>query len=60
MVRGLVLLFILPLLSACAVAHVAGNVVEGTVKTTGAVIGGAADAVTTSDEEKAAKAHKDD
>jgi hypothetical protein len=47
-------------LSGCTVVHVAGNVVEGAVKTTGAVVGGAADAVTTSDEEKAAEAHKDD
>jgi hypothetical protein len=47
-------------LSGCTVLHVAGNVAEGAVKTTGSVIGAGADAVTTSDEEKAAEAHKDD
>lgn len=47
-------------LSGCTVLHVAGDVAQGAADVTGAVVGGAADAVTTSDEEKAAKAHKDD
>jgi hypothetical protein len=47
-------------LSGCAVAHVAGDVVEGAVNVTGAVVGGAADVVTTSEQEKYEKAKKEE
>jgi hypothetical protein len=61
MARGLTLLLAalttLPM-AGCVAAHVAGDVAEGAVKTTGAVIGVAADKVTTSDEERAAKADR--
>ena len=45
-------------LPGCAAVHVAGDVAEAGVRTTGAVVGGAIDVVTTSDSEKADKAKK--
>jgi phage tail tape-measure protein len=42
-----------------AAVGVAGDVAEGAVKTTGAVVGGAVDQVTTSEKERSEKAEKE-
>jgi predicted aminopeptidase len=54
-VRALAAALVLLALPGCAVVGVAGNVVEGAANVTGAVVGGAVDIVTTSEEEQLKK-----